>query len=129
MKVFTTKLKKYPSKHINVETTLIVNVHQRCINVDIWLKMKVELTHVYRRCLNIWQNNVERTLTELRRFKVDYPMFFQRTIKVSWKWNLSQHMFISVALTLREQLLNNFITLVLLMFTRKWLKNKTKLMF
>ena len=53
MNVFTTKFKKYPSKHINVETTLIVNVHQRCINVDIWLKMKAELTYVYRRCLNI----------------------------------------------------------------------------
>ena len=29
---------------INVEATLIVNVHQRCFNVDIWLKVKVEPT-------------------------------------------------------------------------------------
>ena len=38
---------------INVETTLIVNVRQRCFNVDIWLKMKVEPTHIYRRCFNV----------------------------------------------------------------------------
>ena len=64
-------IQSFPSKHINVETTLIVNVYQRCFNVDIWLKMKVELfqrwylveneswAHV---CLSTlfqrWQNNV-----------------------------------------------------------------------
>ena len=37
----------------NVETTLIVNVHQRCFDVDIWLKMKVEPTYIYRRCFNV----------------------------------------------------------------------------
>ena len=50
-----------PSKHIDVETTLIANVHQRCFNVDIWLKMKVEPTYVCRRYFN-----------------VDDPMLFQR---------------------------------------------------
>ena len=38
---------------IKVETKLIVNVHQRCFNVDIWVKMKVKLTYVYRRCFNV----------------------------------------------------------------------------
>ena len=42
-----------PSKHIDFEATLIANVHQRCFNVDIWLKMKVEPTYIYRRCFNV----------------------------------------------------------------------------
>ena len=32
---------------ISVETTLIVNFHQRCFNVDICLKLKFESTYVY----------------------------------------------------------------------------------
>ena len=36
-----------PSKHINLI------VHQRCFNVDIWLKMKIEPTYIYRRCFNV----------------------------------------------------------------------------
>ena len=42
--------------------------------------MKVEPTYVYR-CFKYvlsWQNNIETTLTELRRFNVDDPMLFQR---------------------------------------------------
>ena len=44
----------YLLHHIPANTsTLIVNVHQRCLNVDIWLKMKVELTYIYGRCFNV----------------------------------------------------------------------------
>ena len=49
-----------PSKHINVEKTLIVNVHQRCFNVDIWLKMKVEPTDIYRRCFNVGKTTLKQ---------------------------------------------------------------------
>ena len=61
-------------RRINIKTTLIVNVHQRCFNVDIWLKMKVEPTYIYRRCFNVDKT----TLIELRRFNVDEPTLFQR---------------------------------------------------
>ena len=49
----------FPSKHINVQTKLIVNVHQRCSNVDIRLKRKVESTHVH------WcsENSIETIFT------------------------------------------------------------------
>ena len=39
-------------RQINVETMLIINVHQRCLNFYIWLKMKIEPTYIYRRCFN-----------------------------------------------------------------------------
>ena len=39
--------------YINVDSTLNVNVHQRCFDVDIWFKMKVEPAYIYRRCFNI----------------------------------------------------------------------------
>ena len=58
---------------INVETTLIVNVHQRCSNVDIWLKMKVEPTYIYRSCFNVSKT----TLLGLRRFNVYKLTLFQ----------------------------------------------------
>ena len=45
---------------INVETTLIVNVDQRCFNFDIWLKMKIESTYIYRRCFNVVTTLKER---------------------------------------------------------------------
>ena len=38
----------FAAKHqclINVETTLTVNVHQTSFNIDIWLRMKVEIIH------------------------------------------------------------------------------------
>ena len=44
----------------NVETTLIINVHQRCFNVDIWLKMKVEPTYIYRRCFNVGKTTLKQ---------------------------------------------------------------------
>ena len=65
---------KNPSKHIDVESTLIVNVHRRCFNVDIWLKMKVEPTYIFRRCFNV----EETPWIKLRRFNVDYQTLFQR---------------------------------------------------
>ena len=63
---------------INVETTLIINVHQRCFNVDIWFKMKVEPTHIYRCCFN-----VGKTTLKQQRFNVDEVTLFQ-------SWNLGE---------------------------------------
>ena len=48
-------------------------MNQRRLNVEIWLKMKVKPTYVYRRCFN-----VETTLKELRRFNADDPILLQR---------------------------------------------------
>ena len=59
---------------------MIVNVHQRCFNVDIWLKMKVEPTYIYRRCFNVDKT----TLIQLRRFNVDESTLSQR-------WNLVEN--------------------------------------
>ena len=50
------------------------SMNQRCLNVEIWLKMKVEPTYVYRRCFNVDKT----TLIELRWFNVNDPMLFQR---------------------------------------------------
>ena len=55
---------------IDVETKLIVNMHQRCFNVGIWLKMKVEPMYIYRRCFIVdkttlkqsWKNCVDSML-------------------------------------------------------------------
>ena len=55
------------------------NVHQRCFNVDIWLKISWA-DIIYRRCFNVGKT----TLIELRWFNVDEPMLFQR-------WNLVQN--------------------------------------
>ena len=52
------------TRWINVETTLISNVHQRCFIVDIWLKMTVALTYIYRHYFNV--------------SKTDEPTLFQR---------------------------------------------------
>ena len=61
---------------INVETMLIVNVDQRCFNADIWLEMKVKSTYILT-LFQRWQNNIETTMMELRRFNVDEPTLFQ----------------------------------------------------
>ena len=63
----------------NVETTWYnyvdsTSMNQRCLNVEIWLKMKVEPTYVYQRFLNVDKT----TLIELRWLNVDDPMLFQR---------------------------------------------------
>ena len=42
-----------PSKHINVTTSTIANVHERYFNVNISLKRKVELTYVYWCCFYV----------------------------------------------------------------------------
>ena len=38
---------------MNFETRLTVNVHQRCFNINIRLKMSVGPTYVFRRCFNV----------------------------------------------------------------------------
>ena len=47
-----TSLQTY-QRRINVETTLIIKADQRCYNVDIGLKMKVEPTYIYQCCFNV----------------------------------------------------------------------------
>ena len=109
---------------INVETTLIVDVYQRCFNVDIWLKMKVEPTYIYRHFFNVDKTTLKQhdriTLIQRR-----WPNVVSRLI-VSWKWKLSQRMFIGIALTLRKQHLN---FKCCTKFQQKMAKNKTKLSF
>ena len=39
-------IRKYPSKHINV---------------DIWLEMKVEPTYIYRRCFNVAKTKLKQS--------------------------------------------------------------------
>ena len=59
---------------LNVETTLIVHVHQRSFNVDIWLKMKADPTYVPLSTLfQGRQNNVEAKSKEFVE-----PTMFQR---------------------------------------------------
>ena len=71
---------------INVETTLLVNVHQGCFNVDIWLKLKVG-TFI----------DVVSTLAKQLWIDVDRITLIQRqwtnvvsTSKFGWKWKLSR---------------------------------------
>ena len=47
------KRQQIHQRWINVQTTFILNVHQHCFNIGIWLKMKVDLTYIYRRCFNV----------------------------------------------------------------------------
>ena len=83
----------------------------------------VHLSTLFQR----WQNNVETTLSKLCWFNVDDPILFQRWYLVeneSWV-NIS-----SLALLRRwENSMETTLPIALLMFTRKWLKNKTKLIF
>ena len=131
------KTQQTHQRWINVESTLIVNVHQRCFNIDIWLKMKVEPTYIYRGCFNVGKTtlidlvdsmsmnqccfNIEIWLkmkfeltyvfrrcfnVEKQRWnKIDRITWIQgrwlnvvSTLIVSWKWNLSQGMFIRYVL-------------------------------
>ena len=113
-----------PSKHTNVETALIVNTHQPCFNVDIWLKMKVEPTYIYRRCFNVdkttlkqpWKNYVDSMLMIQCCFNVD--IWFKRKVEPTYVLQCWEN---SIETTLP--------IFVVLMFTRKWLNNKTKLSF
>ena len=101
-KVGKTKLKQH--WYIYVDST---SMNQCCFNVEIWLNMKVEPTYVYRCCFNVdkstlkqhWKNYVDSTWMTQCRFNV----------VVSWKWKMSQSIFISVASTLRKQHWNNFV--------------------
>ena len=91
-----------PSKHINVESTLKQRWSSTFINVDIWLKMKVGPTYIYRRVSTLakqrW-NNVDRiTLIQRRWTKV------ASTLKFGWKGKLNQHMFIGVEKTASKKL-------------------------
>ena len=87
---------------INVKTTLIVNVHQRCFNVDIWLKMKVEPMYIYWRCSRLTKqrwNNVDRiTLVQCW-----WPNVVS-TLILGWKEKLSHRIFIGVEKTALKQL-------------------------
>ena len=148
-KIFVLMLQQIHQRWINVETTLIINFNQRCFNINIWLKMKVEPTHIYQRCFNVGQ-------TTLKNF--DWITSIQRrwatvlsTLKFGWKWKLSRRMFIDVVSTWTKQRWNHIernhiettsallqhwesrietaLSIAVLMFTRKWLKNKTNLSF
>ena len=46
---------------LNVETTLIVHVHQHSFNVDIWLKMKADPTYLYRRCFKVGKTTLKQS--------------------------------------------------------------------
>ena len=63
---------------INVETTLIVNVHQCCFNVDIWLNMRVEPTSIYWRCFSVRKT----TIKQRRKNYVDSTSINQHCLKV-----------------------------------------------
>ena len=90
--------------------------HWYLVENESWAK--VHLSTLFQR----W-NNVDRiTLIQRRWTNV------VSTLKFGWKWKLSRRMFIGVASTLRKQHLNT-LSIVILMFTRKWLKNKIKLSF
>ena len=58
MKIKINEMNSFLSHHtrqrrINVQITSIVNIHQRCFKIHIWLKMKAEPTYVYQRCFEI----------------------------------------------------------------------------
>ena len=94
--------------------------HQRWINVEIWLKMKVEPTYVYWRCFN-----VDKTLLiELGWFNVDDSVLFQ-----CWYYVEKKSWVNACSSVLRKQDWNNLSIFVVLNFTWKWLNNKTKLRF
>ena len=87
---------------INVETMLIVNVHQRCFNVDFGWKWKLS-RHKFI--------DVVLTLTKKRWNNVDRITSIQRpwlnvvsTLILGWKGKLSQRMFIGVEKTALKQL-------------------------
>ena len=109
---------------INVETTLILNVHQRCFNVDIWLKMKVEPTYIYQRCFKVdkttleqrWQNYVDSTSMNQSCFNIE--IWLKMKVEPTY---VHRHWENSIETTLS--------VFVVLMLTRKWLNNKTKLRF
>ena len=107
-----------------------MSMKQCCFNVKIWLNLNVEPTYVYRRCFNVnkttlkqhWKNCVNSMLMTQCCFnvniwlkmKVESTYVHRRCVDVD-KTVLKQHC----------KLLHRSV----LIFTRKWLKNKTKLSF
>ena len=92
---------------IDVETTLIVKLHQRCFSVDIWLKMKIEPTYIYQRFSTLTKqrwNNVDR-VTLIRCW---WPNVVSRLV-LGWKGKLAQRMFIGVEKTALKQLCQYFL--------------------
>ena len=164
-----------PSKNINVETTLIVNIHQRCFNDDIWKQRwkrwkwkfnQSTFTNVVSTLTKQLWNNVDR-ITSIQRWWTNVVSL----LKFGWKWklcwrNVYRRRFNTDKTTLKQRWKNcvdsmlmtqccfnvdiwlkgkvestyvhrrwensikkTLSALVVLMFTRKWLNNKTKLSF
>ena len=94
---------------IDVETTLIVKLHQCCFSVDIWLKMKVEPTYIYQRFSTLTKqrwNNVDR-VTLIRCW---WPNVVSRLV-LGWKGKLTQRMVIGYWENSIETTLSIFIEL------------------
>ena len=90
--------------YVNIPWTKFfsVNFHQRCFNVDLWLKMKIEPTYIYWRCLNVGKqhwNKVNR-ITSIQRRRWSNVI---SKLKFDWKWKLSRRIFIDVVSTLTKQ--------------------------
>ena len=120
---------------MNVETVLIIHVHQRCFDVDIWLRLKIKPTCVYRCCFNVdkttlrqrWQNCLVSTPITQRFFsvaiclkiKIESTHVYWRCFKVD-KTMLEQRWQICVVSTLMIQCWFN---------VNIWLKIKVKSMY
>ena len=106
------------------------SMNQCCFNVKIWLKLKVEPTYVYRRCFNVdkttlkqhWKNYVNSMSMAQCCFNVDI------WLKMKIEWTYVHRCCFDVEKTALKQLCQ-LLHWSVLMFTRKWLKNKTKLSF
>ena len=99
---------------INVKTTLIINVYRCYFNVDIWLKIKVELTHIFRR--QRW-SNINR-ITSIQRLKSNVVSM----LIFGWKRKLKQSMFTDV-------FLSALIIFAGMTLTEQWVNNKIELCF
>ena len=92
----------HPSKHINVETTLICQRSStlfQCwclVENESWTD--VHLSTLFQR----WQNNVDRIASIQRRWTKVVP-----SLKFGWKWKLSRRMFVDVVSALTKQRWNN----------------------
>ena len=159
-KIFVLMLQQIHQRWINVETTLIINFNQRCFNINIWLKMKVEPMHIYQCCFNVgkttlkklWLNYVNSTSMNHCSFDVEIwlkkkvePTYVYRrcfnvdktTLKPHWKNFVNStsmtecwvNVCSSALLQHWESRIETALLIAVLMFTRKWLKNKTKLSF
>ena len=90
---------------INVETTLTVNVHQRCSTLIFGWKWKLSrrtFTDFVSTLKKQRWNNSDRITSIQRRWTNVVS-----TLKFGWKWKLSQRMFIDVVSTLTKQRWNN----------------------